>query len=179
MQANRFVAVLGLALAMPIASLASSPYAGQDAREIKALDGAFVDGLRDGAGLGFAKAAELNGYPGPAHLLELADGVGLSSDQKAGIQSIFEAMRADSIALGERYLEAERALDAAFREKSVTPATLGALTAAAGAIEARLRERHLRAHIEATALLNDHQIATYQRLRGYGSKDHGGHKKHH
>ena len=34
--------------------------------------------LRAGRGMGLALAAELNGYPGPAHVLELADKLDLA-----------------------------------------------------------------------------------------------------
>ena len=52
--------------------LAASPYAGEEGREIKALSAADVDAYLTGQGMGFAKAAELNGYAGPKHVLELA-----------------------------------------------------------------------------------------------------------
>jgi len=50
-----------------------SPYAGQEKRSIKALSQAQIENFLSGAGMGFAKAAELNHYPGPKHVLELAD----------------------------------------------------------------------------------------------------------
>src|SRR5687767_11125254 len=56
-----------------IAESADSPYVGQEDRAIKALDAKDVDGLLAGSGMGYAKAAELNGYPGPMHVLELAE----------------------------------------------------------------------------------------------------------
>ena len=49
-----------------------SPYAGQQTRAIKALSPEDLAGLLNGEGRGMAKAAELNGYPGPVHVLELA-----------------------------------------------------------------------------------------------------------
>src|SRR4051812_39523929 len=65
------------------------PYAGQDARDIKSLSAEDIAELRRGGGWGFAKAAELNGMPGPAHLLELKDQIGLTPDQVAAVQAIF------------------------------------------------------------------------------------------
>ena len=47
------------------------PYAGLEARAIKSLSAADVQELRRGGGWGLALPAELNGVPGPAHLLEL------------------------------------------------------------------------------------------------------------
>jgi hypothetical protein len=54
------------------ADMPASPYAGQQARTIKALSDEEIAALRNGEGLGMAKAAELNGYPGPLHVLALA-----------------------------------------------------------------------------------------------------------
>src|SRR5215475_1130417 len=54
------------------------PYAGFEQRPIKALSEQEVDDLRAGRGMGLALAAELNGYPGPSHVLELADRLDLS-----------------------------------------------------------------------------------------------------
>jgi hypothetical protein len=44
-----------------------SPYVGQEYREIKALSTQEISDYISGRGMGLAKAAELNGYPGPAH----------------------------------------------------------------------------------------------------------------
>ena len=43
---------------------ALSPYTGQDKREIRALSKEEVHGYLSGDGMGFAKTAELNHYPG-------------------------------------------------------------------------------------------------------------------
>lgn len=174
------IAIVGL----PAAGWASdvSPYAGEAGNRIKALDPARVAGLEAGAGLGYAKAAELNGYPGPAHLLELADRIPLSPDQVEAIGAIRDAMRADAIALGRELIEAEARLDAAFRERRLDQAgegrkRLDMLTSAAGGAEARLRARHLAAHLEAARLLSPEQIAAYAALRGYApaGETRGGH----
>ena len=66
---------LSLALAASVLAgpaPADMPYAGQQARAIKALSDDDIAALRKGEGMGVAKAAELNGYPGPAHVLVLA-----------------------------------------------------------------------------------------------------------
>jgi hypothetical protein len=51
-------------------------------RAIKALSEWQVSDLSAGRGMGLAMAAELNGYAGPSHVLELADKLELSSDQR-------------------------------------------------------------------------------------------------
>ena len=73
----------------------AQPYAGMQARSVKALSDDQVADLRAGRGMGLALAAELNGYPGPSHLLELADGLKLTDTQRAGIRQLFEAMKAE------------------------------------------------------------------------------------
>ena len=59
----------------------TSPYAGQQARDIKALSPDEIQGYLTGQGMGLAKAAELNGYPGPLHVLELAAELKLTEEQ--------------------------------------------------------------------------------------------------
>jgi hypothetical protein len=59
---------------------ARQPYAGLEARSIKTLSDQQIGDLRAGRGMGLALAAELNGYPGPMHVLELADALGLSAN---------------------------------------------------------------------------------------------------
>jgi hypothetical protein len=51
------------------------PYAGQQDRAIAGLSADEVKAFLDGRGMGLAKPAEVNGYPGPMHVLELADEV--------------------------------------------------------------------------------------------------------
>ena len=51
----------------------SRPYAGMQARAIKALSAEQIADLKAGRGLSLALAAELNGYPGPRHVLELVE----------------------------------------------------------------------------------------------------------
>ena len=50
-----------------------TPYAGMQNRAVKSLSDNDIKELRRGGGWGLALAAELNGMPGPAHLLELKD----------------------------------------------------------------------------------------------------------
>ena len=144
-----------------------SPYAGEEGREIKALSADEVAGLLSGEGLGFAKAAELNGIPGPRHVLDLAGELGLTAEQRAGVDRVFVAMREEAVELGRRIVERERALDLSFAE-GATPGGIRDLTREIGLLRGRLRAVHLAAHLETAALLTGEQIAEYGRLRGYG-----------
>jgi hypothetical protein len=67
-----------------------------------------------------ALAAELNGYPGPLHVLELGDRIALSADQKLRVQRLYEAMKAEAIAAGAKLIEREKALDTAFAAREIT-----------------------------------------------------------
>src|SRR5258708_15865329 len=89
---NRMVLSIVLLLGFAPASAQEQPYAGYEQRPIKALSAQQISDLRAGRGMGLALAAELNGYPGPTHLLELADKLGLSGAQRDGIRGMFEAM---------------------------------------------------------------------------------------
>jgi hypothetical protein len=152
----------------------ASPYRGQETRDIKALSAQEVSDLLAGKGMGFAKAAELNGYPGPAHVLELAGQLGLSADQVESSRSIFSDMQARAIAVGQDLVGLERKLDRQFRGKSVTAESLQSLLARIGELQAELRQVHLQAHLQQTELLSDAQIAAYAELRGYAGSNHDG-----
>jgi Spy/CpxP family protein refolding chaperone len=146
----------------------STPYAGQQNRMIKALSEEDIAELLKGEGMGMAKAAELNGYPGPVHVLTLARELELTPTQRQQIQAIFDRMSAAAKPLGAELVEHERMLDQGFARGEITPDRLAAETAAIGQLAGRLRLVHLAAHLETRALLNEDQIALYQRLRGYG-----------
>jgi Spy/CpxP family protein refolding chaperone len=154
-----------LLLALPVA--AQGPYAGQQARSIKALSAEQVADLRAGRGMGLALPAELNGWPGPMHVLELADQLGLDAAQRAAVQAQFAEMRAEAIAQGEAVIAAEAALDALFARGAPTPEAIGAATLAVGQAQASLRAGHLRFHLATSAVLTPAQRARYNELRGY------------
>lgn len=147
----------------------SSPYVELTERAIKALSDAEVQGLRAGEGMGFALAAELNGYPGPKHVLEMADSLQLTADQRRDTQKVFDQMAATARALGEQLVEAESWLDRAFASGSIDAERLDRLTATVAELRGRLRAAHLRAHLEMMDILDERQVTDYARLRGYGA----------
>jgi Spy/CpxP family protein refolding chaperone len=152
------------------AAFAQSPYAGMQTRPIKALSEQQVADLSAGRGMGLALPAELNGYPGPAHLLELADQLELSADQKARIQSLFDSMKAEAVPLGAKLLEQEANLDQQFAGRSVTPESLKAATEAIGITQGELQNLHLKFHLQTARILSAEQMQYYPMLRGYGSE---------
>lgn len=146
---------------------AQTPYAGMQGRQVKALSDEQVADLRAGRGMGLALAAELNGYPGPLHVLELADQLGLNSEQRSRVQGMFSAMKSEATPIGNRLIEQESDLDRQFADRTVTPESLGAATAKISQTQGELRQAHLRYHLLAAAVLDQAQLAKYAELRGY------------
>jgi hypothetical protein len=142
-------------------------YAGMQKRAIKAFSDQQLDDLRAGRGMSLALPAELNGYPGPAHALELAARLKLSTEQKSRIEKMFEQMQQEAKAAGEEVIAAETVLDTLFREKRATPERVASATASAAQATGRLRETHLRYHLVMMEVLSAEQVTAYNRLRGY------------
>jgi hypothetical protein len=143
------------------------PYAGLEQRTIKALNDQQLSDLREGRGMGLALAAELNGYPGPLHVLELADQLELSTDVRERVRQLYDAMRTEAIPAGEALIAHEAALDRAFAERSISPSTLALLTWQIGETQGRLRAIHLKYHLTTAVLLSADQRHRYAELRGY------------
>jgi hypothetical protein len=163
-------AALCLAMTMTIgANAQTSPYAGEQQRAIKALDAGQVAALRQGQGLGYAKAAELNGYPGPMHALELAEPLQLSTEQRAATQRLLAEHKARARELGEAVVRAEAALDRLFAAREATPEGVREATQRVASLQAQLRAEHLNTHLAQTALMSPAQAVRYAELRGYGA----------
>jgi hypothetical protein len=168
--AKLILALAAAALVLPARAADSQtmPYAGQQERSIKSLSDDDIAALRKGEGMGMAKAAELNGYPGPAHVLALAAQLGLSENQTRDVTAIFERMSAAAKPLGGELIAQEQVLDQLFSQADITPDRLASATATIAELQGRLRGVHLAAYLETRAALNPDQIARYQQLRGYG-----------
>jgi hypothetical protein len=148
-------------------ALEQQPYAGLQTREIKALSREQMADLAGGRGMGLALAAELNGYPGPRHVLDLAGQLNLTDDQRANVERLFEQMKSEALPLGQKLLTAERNLDRAFADRAMTPEQLQAMTADIAETQGKLRNAHLKYHLATAALLNADQVRRYSELRGY------------
>jgi hypothetical protein len=148
-----------------------SPYREQHQAGPRGLSAQEIDDLTQGRGMGLARAAELNGYPGPRHVLDAArDGqLALTPRQQAGVQRVFDRMERDAKRLGARVVAEERALEAAFRGAAITEAELLERVNRLAALQGELRQVNLRAHLATRALLTDAQVARYDELRGYAS----------
>jgi Spy/CpxP family protein refolding chaperone len=154
---------------------ATTPYAGWDGRAIKALSAEQVDDLRNGRGMGLALAAELNGYPGPRHVLDLADELDLSALQRVEAQRLFDEMQAQAIQLGEQVIAGEAALDRMFALDAASDVAVQAAAVELGRLQGALRGHHLRYHLAMREVLSPHQVMRYRQLRGYAAGAHSGH----
>ncbi len=148
-----------------------SKYAGQEKRIIKSLSPDDIAELKRGGGWGLAKTAELNGVPGPAHLLEMKDKVPLTGEQVAKIEQIFNQMKAQAIQQGEQLIVLEKALEQEFQSASVTPDSLRASLEKIAKVRMELRFTHLATHLRTPEILSAEQIAKYNELRGYSNPD--------
>lgn len=159
---------------------AASAYAGQQMRDIKSLAAEEIDGYLAGKGMGLAKAAELNGYPGPSHVLAMAAELSLSAEQKQRTEALFQSMESRAKRLGRALVDEERGLDRLFASRSITPEALAQSLRRIGELQAQLRQAHLEAHLVQTQILTPAQTASYMALRGYGDAagDDAGHVGH-
>jgi Spy/CpxP family protein refolding chaperone len=173
--------LLGLSVAV-IAGAASavepSPYAGWQARSIKALSPEAIEDYLEGRGMSMALPAELNGYPGPRHVLELAAELELTPEQLAQTERLFEDMRLKAIDLGEQIIAGEASLDELFASGAAREASLRVATDALARLNGRLRAHHLSYHLAIRDLLEPRQIQNYRRLRGYASSTETGEHGH-
>src|SRR6266404_1472558 len=148
----------------------AQPYSGMQNRPIKALSDQQVADLKAGRGMALALAAELNGYPGPSHLVELSDQLGLTAEQLSSLKGMFDAMKAETIPIGENLVAQEQELDRLFAENVISEQQLKEATENIGETQGRLRNAHLRYHLQARAILQPSQIRRYAELRGYGAE---------
>lgn len=162
-------------------SHAQQPYAGLETRPIKALSTQQIEDLKAGRGMSLALAAELNGYPGPLHVIELANSLELSEAQRRGVEAFFSEMKTEAIAIGEKLIQEEADLDRQFSDKTITAASLATSLQSIAAVQATLRAAHLKYHLATAEILTPTQIKKYSDLRGYNNPQSGTQhqKKHH
>jgi hypothetical protein len=147
----------------------SSPYRHQIESGLRGLDENEIADLKAGNGMGLARAAELNSYPGPRHVLDaVAAGKLIASpDQIERVQRVFDGMKRDAQRVGAQILEEEQRLESSFRAETITEADLRSRVDRIAALQGQLRAIHLAAHLATRAVLSDRQIARYNELRGY------------
>jgi len=166
-----------LALLLGAAFAQHQPYAGMQSRPIKALSEQQIEDLKAARGMSLALAAELNGYPGPVHVLEFENELALTPKQHTRMEALVAAMKAEARPLGDRLIAQEAELDRQFSQKQVTPDTLVRATAAIGETQGALRNAHLKYHLATLDVLSPAQVKRYAELRGYEAQ--GNQHMHH
>lgn len=164
-----------------VIAVETAPYAGQQIRNIKALSTSDIYGLENGKGMGLAKAAELNHYPGPRHVLDEADKLSLTKEQLNKTNDLFKTMKREAIIVGNKIISSEKALDEMFANGKLSPTSLKMKLDEIGAHRAELRYVHLKTHLEQKKILSEQQVKHYDMLRGYSGKglNHSKHNGHH
>lgn len=172
---NTIIAMFGWISLFAVASTSAlaqhahtmSPYAHTQSSEVPTLTPEEVRELRNGEGMGLARPAELNQFPGPKHLLDLVADLDLSPAQLARIKAIREKMKMRAIAKGREILETERRLADLFASGHPSVEEMNRITEHLGVMRGQLQAIHLLAHIESARELTADQIESYDRLRGY------------
>jgi len=147
-----------------------SRYVGEEKRSIKSLSDDDIKSLKEGEGMGLAKAAELNHYPGPKHVLEIADVLKITDEQKISIQGIYKTMNENAVRMGNEIILKEKELDSLFANNLIDEKTLKSKTEEIGKLQGELRSVHLSAHLATKKVLTAEQAAKYDEVRGYTPK---------
>jgi Spy/CpxP family protein refolding chaperone len=144
---------------------------------LRGLSAKEIGELRAGTGMGLARAAELNGYPGPRHVLDAIESGQLpaTSDQATQIRAIFDKMQHDAQRVGGEIIAEEQRLEAAFHSSTIDDTKLGQRVARIATLQGELRRIHLSAHVATRAILSEAQVNRYNDLRGYAEKSPGEH----
>ncbi len=148
-----------------------SHYAGQQKRVIKSLSDDDIQQLISGKGWGLAKAAELNGMPGPSHVLQMKNEIALTDEQEIKIKQLFDKMKSRAIPLGKKLVQLEKDLNEAFSHQTMTSDQLMQRLESISQVRKELRYVHLITHLQTPEILSSHQIARYNQLRGYSEAD--------
>ena len=151
-----------------------SPYVGQEYRDIKSLSDKDIEALESGSGTAFsglAKPAELSGYPGPKHVLEMKDELILSSSKREEIEELFERMNEEAKRLGAQIITIESKISEEFAGKTADLKSLEANLTKSASLYGQLRLTHLGAHLEMMDILSEKQVHEYITLRGYDLDD--------
>ena len=167
--------LISVLIAFPISAYSNqaykSQYEGQEKREIKSLSDQDIAELKAGSGWGLAKAAELNGVPGPKHLLEMKNAIKLTPEQVLEIEGIYALMNEQAVILGLELIELERKLNSHFANRTVNEEILKDLLEKIARTYQELRYVHLSAHLKTPLILSPEQIEQYNTLRGYSTDD--------
>lgn len=144
-----------------------APYVTAEADTIYGLSQREAQALRAGRGMGLARSAEMNGYPGPTHVLDLADELALTPEQQQLAREVRERVATEAPELGRQIVAKELELDRLFRSGSADLVRIDRLTQEIGRLRGELRAIHLQAHLVMQRALAVEQIRSYMNARGH------------
>lgn len=165
----KYVVTMAAVIAfMPVVAHSQhAPYAGEQGRAIKALSADETKQYLSGAGMGYARAAELNHYPGPLHVLELAGKLALTPSKREDTERLMASHKSEARSIGGKLVEAERALDRLFASGKVSQSELAEHVKAIADLQGQYRLSHLETHRRMREILTAEQVRRYDELRGY------------
>ena len=141
-------------------------HSSETGNELKALTSEQINSYLNGEGMGLAKAAELNHFPGPKHVLDLSKELKLSQTQIDSTEKIFGMMKEKAVYLGKIIIEKEEQLEQLFSSGNVDEESVKHLVTEIAVYQGELRFTHLNAHFQQKDILTSKQILTYEGLRG-------------
>lgn len=144
-----------------------SHHSAETGTEIKALTSEQINSYLNGEGMGLAKTAELNHFPGPKHVLDLSKELKLSETQIDSTNKIFTMMKDKAVYLGKTIIEKEMQLDLLFSSGKADEESVKNLVTEIAEYQGELRFTHLNAHIQQEIILTPDQILTYEGIKGY------------
>jgi len=165
--------VVGIGMVWALGSLgaaAGAQHGGHAARaapghDAVACEREFREVIAEGRGFGLAFAADRNGYPGPLHVLELRDRLGLSAEQEAKLSALMTAMVAEARPRGAALLDAEARLERLFATGTARETEVRAAVAEVERARGAVRLVHLRTHLATRNLLTEGQRRAYHEAR--------------
>ena len=144
-----------------------SPYVSEINNNIKSLTNEELNQLLKGEGMGMAKAAELNSYPGPRHVLDLSSQLNLTSEQIEKTNALFKSMQTKAKKIGLLIIKNEKELDSIFKTNNTNEKLIKNKINEIAQLNGKLRFVHLDAHLKQKKILTVEQVNSYNRLRGY------------
>src|SRR5207245_4666002 len=117
--------LLGAVPSLPQEQL-TTPYKQQAERGLRGLYEKESAELKAGAGMRLARAAELNSYPGPRHVLDAIEAgkLAASSEQRERVQQVFNGMNRDAVRIGTQIHEEEQRLETGCERATMTESGL-------------------------------------------------------
>lgn len=122
--------------------------------------------LLAGSGLGAGMIAMMNGYPGPKHVLEMGEELGLTAEQKEELGTLFAKRKASFVEMGRELVKKDEELTAMFAAGSVDTGEVEKLSREIGQLQGELRAGHLNAHVLTWEALTEVQREKLASMRG-------------